>query len=224
MPRRALVKHRPWLLASLIAGVSYFFASDDPIGGMWLMLWKGAGVGFLAIYAAFRGWGMDGLLIAAVLLFGALGDVALEISFLVGGSLFAVGHFIAIALYLRNRREHASASQIMAGLALLVLTPVIAGLMTYPLDNWMIATAYSSVVGAMAAAAWTSRFPRYRVGIGALAFVISDLLIFAREAAVLPEAITGWLIWPLYFGGQFLIAVGVVQTLRARRTGEPRAG
>ena len=217
MPKAALAKHRPWLLASLVASISYFFASDDPIGGAWLMLWKGAGVAFLAIYAAFRGWGTDGLLIAAVLAFGALGDVALEISFLVGGSLFAVGHLIAIVLYMRNRRESTSGSQIMAAVGLLVLTPVIAGLMTYPLDNWMLATAYSGVVGAMAAAAWTSRFPRYRVGMGAVLFVVSDLLIFAREASVLPDGVTSWLIWPLYYGGQFLIAVGVVQTLRKDR-------
>ena len=214
MPHPALAKHRPWLLASLVAGVSYFFVSDDPIGGAWLMLWKGAGVAFLAIYAAFRGKGVDGLLIAAVLMFGAMGDVALELSFLGGGSLFAVGHAIAIALYLRNRREHASGSQVMTAAALLLLTPVIAGLITYPVDNWHVATAYSGVVGAMAAAAWLSRFPRYRVGAGAVMFVVSDLLIFAGEAGALPRSVTEWLIWPLYYGGQFLIATGVVQTLR----------
>ncbi len=214
MSRRALSEHRPWLLASLIAGVSYFFVADDPIGGVWLMLWKGAGVAFLATYAAFRGRGTDGLLIAAVMLFGALGDVALEISYVVGGGLFAVGHLIAIALYLRNRRERTSSSQLMAALALLILTPLIAALMTFPLDNWMLAAAYSGVVGAMAATAWLSRFPRYRVGLGAVLFVVSDLFIFSREAGVLPESITSWLIWPLYFGGQFLIATGVVQTLR----------
>ncbi|WP_421991470.1 lysoplasmalogenase family protein [Qipengyuania sp.] len=221
MPHAALAKHRPWLLASLVAGVSYFFVSDDPIGGVWLMLWKGAGVAFLAIYAAFRGHGLDGLLIAGVLTFGALGDVALEVSFLIGGAFFALGHLVAIALYLRNRRSRASGSQTMTALCLLLLTPLIAGLMTYPLDNWLLATAYSGLVGAMAAAAWTSRFPRYQVGVGAVLFVVSDLLIFAREATALPKAITGWLIWPLYFGGQFLIAVGVVQTLRMDRNRIP---
>ena len=93
---------------------------------------------------------------------------------------------------------------------------LIAALMTFPLDNWMLAAAYSGVVGAMAATAWLSRFPRYRVGLGAVLFVVSDLFIFSREAGVLPESITSWLIWPLYFGGQFLIATGVVQTLRGK--------
>jgi uncharacterized membrane protein YhhN len=217
MPHRALIKHRPWLLASLVAGVSYFFVADDPIGGAWLMLWKGAGVGFLALYAAFRTRGFDGLLIAGALTLGALGDVTLEISFLIGGALFALGHAVAIILYLRNRRASTSSSQILAGGSLLLLTPLIAGLIAYPLPNWIVATAYSAVVGGMAAAAWTSRFPRYRVGLGAVMFVVSDLLIFAREAAALPDFVTAWTIWPLYFGGQFLIATGVVQTLRMDR-------
>jgi uncharacterized membrane protein YhhN len=42
----------------------------------------------------------------------------------------------------------------------------------------------------MAAAAWSSRFPRYRVGAGAVLFVISDWLIFSRmgsfDLGVLP--------------------------------------
>ena len=76
---------------------------------------------------------------------------------------------------------------------------------------------FAAIVGAMAASAWISRFPRYRVGIGAVLFVISDLLIFAREGGHVPEAVTWWTIWPLYYAGQFLIATGVVRTLRAGR-------
>ena len=66
----------------------------------------------------------------------------------------------------------------------------------------------------MAAAAW-SRL-RYRVGLGAVLFVISDLLIFARMGPLQWEEIGDLLIWPTYFAGQFLIATGVVQTMRAR--------
>lgn len=217
MRRHALADHRPWLLASLLAGVSYFFAADEPIGGLWLIMWKGAGVGFLAAYALHRARGRDGTLIAVVMAFGAAGDMALELSLLAGGVLFAIGHLVAIALYLRNRRLRPTSSQKLAAVALLVLTPLIAGLMTWPLPNWTVATIYSLFVGAMAAAAWISRFPRYRVGIGALLFVISDLLIFGREAGRLSDEMAGLFIWPLYYGGQFLIATGVVQTLRRER-------
>ena len=214
MPRRALADHRPYLLLSLLFGISYFFVKDDPIGGTWLILWKGTGVAFLSIYAAHRGRGRDGALIAAVMAFGALGDMVLEISFLIGGVLFAIGHLIAIALYMLNRREQPVASQKLAGVALILTPPMLAGLLAFPLPNWQIAVAYALVVGAMAGAAWTSRYSRYRVGIGAVMFVVSDLLIVAGESGHVPREVGSWLIWPLYYGGQFLIATGVIQTIR----------
>ena len=217
MPKRALIEHRPYLLLSLLFAVTYFFVMDGKVGGIWLALWKGAGVGFLAIYALHRASGRDGLLIAIFLALCALADIVLEFSFLGGGGLFALAHIVAIGLYLLNRRERTSASQKAAGLALLVGTPLIAALFTYPLDNWELAAAYALVVGAMGGAAWTSNFPRYRVGIGAVLFVVSDLVIFAREAGHLSRDLAEWLVWPMYYGGQFLIATGVVQTLRKGR-------
>jgi hypothetical protein len=48
-------------------------------------------------------------------------------------------------------------------------------------------------------------------------FVVSDLLIFARESGQAPETLTWWTIWPLYYAGQFLIATGVVRSLRLGR-------
>jgi uncharacterized membrane protein YhhN len=71
----------------------------------------------------------------------------------------------------------------------------------------------------MAAAAWTSSFPRYRVGLGAVLFVASDLLIFARMGPLAASALPGLLVWPLYYFGQVLIATGVVGELRARQDG-----
>ncbi|EDL50330.1 lysoplasmalogenase [Erythrobacter sp. SD-21] len=214
MPKRALIDHRPYLLLSLLFGITYFFVMDGKVGGSWLALWKGAGVAFLAIYAAHRGRGRDGALITIIMTLGALADVVLEFSFLAGGAIFAVGHMVAIWLYMTNRRADPTSSQLGAGLALLVLTPVLAGMLTYPLDNWILAALYAAIVGAMAGAAWTSRFPRYRVGVGAVLFVVSDLVIFAREAGHMSRGMAEWLVWPLYYGGQFLIATGVVQTLR----------
>ena len=81
----------------------------------------------------------------------------------------------------------------------------------------MLATIYALALGMMAASAWTSRFSRYQVGIGAVLFVVSDLVIFAREAERLDPGIAEWFVWPLYYLGQFLIVTGVVQRLRGER-------
>ena len=218
MPRRALIDHRPWLLASLAASVSYFFFRDNPVPGLYLIAWKGAAVALLAIYAARRARSADGWLLVAVMVMGALGDMALEVDMIAGGALFAAGHLIAIALFLRNPRERRAGSQWLAALALLSGAPLVAALLALPDPRWPLAALYAAIVGAMAASAWVSRFPRYRVGIGAVLFVISDLLIFAREGGHVPEAVSWWLVWPLYYAGQLLIATGVVRTLRAGRS------
>lgn len=214
MPKHALIEHRPYLVLSLLFAITYFFMMDGKVGGSWLALWKGAGVGFLAIYAVHRGRGRDGVLISIVMTLCALADVTIQFSFLAGGAIFAIGHMVAIGLYVSNRRERTSGSQKAAGVALLVTTPVLAGTLTYPLDNWWLAALYAALVGAMAGAAWTSRFPRYRVGVGALLFVVSDLVLFAQEAGHISRDLSDWLVWPLYYSGQFLIATGVIQTIR----------
>lgn len=214
MPRRALTDHRPWLVASLIAGVSYFFVMDSPIPGLWLMLWKGAGVALLAAYAMHRGRGREGVLIALVMAFGALADMVLEFDVTVGGAIFAVGHAVAIGLYLSHRRHRTTTSQKVAAACLVLLTPVIAHALVSDLPGAAGVAFYALLVGGMGGTAWLSRYPRYRTGIGAVMFVASDLFIFARMGGHLPESMTSWLIWPLYYFGQFLIVTGVIRVNR----------
>lgn len=210
MPRRALVDHRPWLLAGVISAVAYFFLQGsikvEPIE----IAIKGLGVGFLAIYALRRAPGVDGTILTIALALSALADMALELWFEAGGALFAASHVAAIILYMRNRRDGASMSQRLLGLALLITVPAI----SFVLSDDPLIGVYAITLGAMAATAWTSRFPRYRVGIGALLFVVSDWLIFSRMGPFDLGDLPDLLVWPLYFAGQLMIATGVVQSLR----------
>jgi len=217
MLRTDLRDCRPWLIASLAASTSYFFLRDLGIPGAPEVLWKGAGVGCLAVYAARRARGANRWPLVAVMAVGALSDMVLEANLLAGGALFAVAHCLAIALYLHNPRNDRSAIQMLTAAALLIGTPLIAALLTIPDPQWPFAAIYSLFVGAMAARAWVGGFSRVRVGVGAVLFVISDLLIFAREGQRLPEALTLWTIWPIYYVGQFMIATGVATEQSPRR-------
>lgn len=210
MPKRALVEHRPWLLLAISAALAFYFLRDSSIGEVWLITLKGAGVACLAIYALRRAVGPDASILAAVMMFSALGDVGIEFDLMLGGALFAVSHAFAIWLYRRNPREHHAPSQMMLAGTLLIGAPLISWL----LSGDVMVTLYAVTLGAMAACAWISRFPRYRVGIGAVLFVISDWLIFSELGPLDLGVIPHYLIWPLYFAGQFMIATGVVQTLR----------
>ncbi|HQN54049.1 MAG TPA: lysoplasmalogenase [Novosphingobium sp.] len=224
MPQRALIEKRPWLLASLIAGISYFFVKDSQLPGLYLMAWKGAGVALLAAYALARHKGADSRQIAAVMAFGALGDVLLEWfadRIEIGAVAFLIGHLIAIHLYWRHRRAALAPSQKLLGLVLLVTIPLIAWAL--PADRAAAPgiALYSAGLAAMTAAAWASSFPRYRVGLGAVMFAVSDLLIFSRGGPLAHSFLPGLLIWPLYYFGQFLICTGVIGELRSRATPDP---
>ncbi|WP_447762362.1 lysoplasmalogenase [Sphingopyxis panaciterrae] len=202
-----------WLLA-LLGGISFFVAVFQRLDGPAIWAWKTTGVGFLALWAAANARDKNGWLIAAVLGFGALGDYLLDAKGLIAGaSAFAVGHLIAITLYLLNRRAETTPSQRLLGWLTMPATLAIVWGMLNPQPGWWHAAVYSLFVAAMAATAWMSRFPRYRTGIGAMLFLASDLFIFAGEGAVLSKEVTMWFVWPLYFGGQALIAWGVVSTL-----------
>lgn len=218
MAKGALIEQRPWLLASIAAAVAYYFLRDNPVGeGTWGLAAKGASVGLLALYVWMRVPGgrreADGALLIAALVLAACGDVAIELDFITGGAFFAAAHVAAVALYLRNRHQRPSPVQKLMGAGLLIGTPLISWL----LSNDVLIAVYAAFLGAMASAAWMSHYPRYRVGTGAVLFVLSDWLIFARMGAIDLEPANTVLIWPLYYAGQLMIATGIVQCLRGEQ-------
>lgn len=201
------------LIAAVIAGASYLYVVATHMSGPLATTWKGAGVGLLAVYAALQARSIDRWLIAVVMAFGALGDVLLDaVGMTAGAVAFILGHVTAIALYLRNRRSVLTLSQKWLATIVLPLGVLIA-IWSVPFESRPMIGIYTAFVAAMAAAAWISRFPRYRTGIGAMMFLVSDLLIFARMGSLAGIAWVGFGIWALYFGGQLLIVLGVTQRL-----------
>ena len=216
MPKHALAEKRPWLLASLAAAIAFYLLRDGRMAEPFLFAIKASAVGLLAIYALLRHAGADSRLLALVMALGAAGDAVIGLWLEAGAALFFLGHMAAIALYLHHRRPALSGSQKLAAAAFLLLTPLIAWLLpadraAAPLVAW-----YALGLGGMACAAWSSSFNRYRVGMGAVLFLASDLLIFAGMGPLAASPLPDLLIWPLYYFGQFLICTGVIASLRER--------
>lgn len=198
------------LIASVIAGVSYVATWGLALPAPVETAWKGAGVALLAAHAAVRARSLDGWLLVGVMALGAAGDVLLEVAGLtVGAVAFLLGHLVATGLYLRHRGP-----RLAAQMALIPVVAVTAYLL--PSDR---ATApgialYSLFLAIMATTALMSRFQRRLVGLGALMFVLSDLLIFARLGTLPDTLATGLAVWGLYYFGQLLICVGVAKDLK----------
>lgn len=213
-----LAHKRPWLLASLLAGLSFpsTWLFLPIAGGFFAIIWKMAAVGLLVPFALRRHHQGEFIWLAATLAFYSLGDGLIELSMVAGALAFAVGHLICIAICVRHRRVGAAFSQKLLAVTILFLTPIIAYALPGHRNEGMQVAAYSIILAAMAAMAWSSNFPRYRVGTGAVLFVISDLLIFARLGPLKESELTSIVIWYLYYFGVFLIATGIAQTLVKR--------
>lgn len=206
------------LLAAVIGGSSYVLAWNLDLAPAWDLAWKGTGVGFLAVFAALRARSVDGWLLAVVMALGMAGDVLLGVDFIVGALAFLTGHLVAIGLYLRNRRPALTRSQLALAVLLVPATVIIAFLLPTDRAQAPGIALYATGLSAMAACAWTSRFPRYWTGLGAVMFVVSDLLIFARMGRIEPSFAVGLAVWGLYFAGQTMICLGVSGQLAERDT------
>lgn len=204
----------PLLLASIACGTAYLLFRGQPWPTAALIALKGSGVGLLAVYAATQARSADGWLIATVMAFGALGDVLLEIDFKVGAAAFAIGHIVAVALYRRNRRAVLSPSQRTLAWLLPPFGLIMPFLLVGPKPDAIPLAIYGLLLTLMAAAAWTSRFSRYSVGLGAMMFVASDMLIVARMQLLPDTLFLGLAVWILYYLGQLLICTGVTGTKR----------
>lgn len=207
-----------WLLVatSLVAGLSYPLLWDHLPDAADIAL-KGSAVGLLALAAVLRARGPDGWLLATVMALGATGDVLLEISLAAGAAAFAAGHAVAIVLYRRNRRPEADQKD-RAIAALILLAAAVAPLaLLRDRAEALPFAAYGLLLGAMAAAAWLSRFPRGPVATGALLFLASDMLIALRMGSDIAGLAPP--IWLLYYAGQLMIFLGIASSPSETRRG-----
>lgn len=214
--RRALAQKRPYLVLSVIAALAYHYLQITELPEAFLWPIKGSACAFLGFYAWLRHSSSDARLLAGAMAVASIADMAIEFDIGVGAGVFIVFHLLCIRLFIRHNRGPMTQRDNFVLLAL-VMVPPFAGYWLPDEQLWsLLAATYGVFLGVMAASAWASDFPRLRVAAGAILFVISDLLIFSRlgplEGSLIPE----YLVWPAYYLGQFLIAVGVVTTLRKR--------
>ncbi len=199
---------------SLLAGLGYPLV-DGRFGLPMDILAKGLGVAALALAA----WMLPGRRwLAAIMAAGTAGDILLEIPglFFVGAGAFAVGHVVAIAFYIGQRRAGLGVPDRIAALALIgygLAMPMLVTPAGAPVGALML---YSVLLCGMATAALLSRFAPRWVGLGALLFVVSDTLLIMRLGGSLvgSAAVHGLLVWYSYYLGQFLIFFGIATAER----------
>lgn len=168
-------------------------------------------------------------LLAAGLLFGALGDALLAWSpntFLYGALAFLIGHLFYIALFLRAGIGVSAAlkqpPRILAALALFAAAFVMTALLV-PRENAMFVplAVYTGVLAAMALTSFTLPAARWLATAGAVLFFISDGFVAWNMFHHDPDptlaywrSFAGWMI---YWAGQAAICFGALGLHKRRR-------
>lgn len=216
MSRRALAEKRPLLVLSVLAALAYYYLRAAPVGELYLILLRGGAVLSLALYAWLRHSSQEARILAVALAIAALGEMALRLDLGAGVALWYGHHLVALLLYLRHRRTTMPATQKWAAVALLLGTPILMAMLPADARYTQPAAFYGLALGGMAGAAWTSSFPRYRVGAGAVLIVIAHLLIAAELGPLAGSVAAQIFIWPLTYLGLLLAATGLTRTLHKR--------
>lgn len=187
-------------------------------------LFKASGIIILALVALLA----RSRLLAAALLFGALGDALLAWSpdtFLYGAFAFLIGHLFYIALFLRAGLGLGALKQPPRALAALALIggAIVMTLLLVPRDNamFMPLALYTGVLTLMAIVSFTLPSARWLAMAGAVLFFISDGFVAANmfHPAVDPtlafwRSFVGWMI---YWGGQAALCFGALGLHKAER-------
>lgn len=209
------------VLSAILAGAygaygSSLYAGEPPfIVGT---IFKASGIiilGLVALLACSR-------LLAAGLLFGALGDALLAWSpdtFLYGAFAFLIGHLFYITLWLRGGLGIGAAlkspPRFIGALALIAAAFVMTSLLV-PRDNAMFAplAVYTGVLTLMALCSFRLPATRWLVMLGAVLFFISDGFVAWNMFHPDPDptlahwrSFAGWMI---YWGGQAAICFGAL--------------
>lgn len=208
---------RAYLALSAIAAIAYTQVWDGWDNDAALALLKASGILLLAVVAFIH----RSRLLAAGLLFGALGDALLawsEETFPYGALAFLIGHLFYIALFLRAGMGIAALKQpprLLAALALVGAAIVMTSLIV-PRDNAMFVplSMYTGVLTLMALTSFTLPATRWLAMAGAVLFFISDGFVAANMFHPLGDptlafwrSFAGWMI---YWAGQAAICFGAL--------------
>jgi hypothetical protein len=208
-----------WLTAMARSGIAFDHLADLPQA--LIVSWKGASAAGLALLVLLRTSGDTRWFLGGSLMLIAIADVLLVMRGLMsGGTVFVLAHVLAIIGYFRCRDGRASALTRIVAFSVPVLTIVGVSLAVTAKSMHSIHLAYPAISGTMAACAIASRYNPLKCGLGAVLFVLSDVLFFWDFGFFDGSGAMGCLVWPAYFLGLALIAAGAIEGPRLGQQNE----
>jgi uncharacterized membrane protein YhhN len=208
------------LLLSLVSGAAYMVSRGIALGGTAVVV-KALRIAPLAVLA-FRvldhlGARRSRSILTTALMLSCVGDVLLVIDprryFLHALWAFLLAHLAYIALFAGRwpRPLRPTSRQMVLTAVVLVYSLLVTSWLAPSLGRLTVpAIIYAGTITAMTVSAILAGLSRPFVCVGAILFMISDSLLAAArfKTGWLPAA---YLVWPLYYLGQYGIAIGVLR-------------
>jgi uncharacterized membrane protein YhhN len=207
---------RALLFISLAAGFGYLFGRVfEPYPGSVVV--KALGVSPLVFFALRTVKDRDGLILGTSLIFSVGGDVFLGLDrenfFVFGLASFLIAHVFYIVLFVRSwpmRLIVSPVQKILSGLILAFSASMVIWLWSSLDDLLVPVIIYIGVITAMGVCAVLAGFHAPWVVAGAVLFILSDAVIAITKFKI-AFAAGPFLIWSMYYLGQYLIVVGYVR-------------
>lgn len=153
------------------------------------------------------------IIMAVGLLFAMLGDILLEIQFIVGAGLFAIGHIFFFVSYMFINKF--SWKDLICGAIIFIpsmLFIVLAPIFNFDVVMETVCVVYALIISFMVGKA-ISNFIRKRnilnliIMIGSIMFFLSDLMLLLSNFASI--AVTGILCLAFYYPAEFMLAFSI---------------
>src|SRR5690606_30770076 len=100
---RPMAERWPFLTASILAALGYFFLYIGSFPELYLIPLKGVSLVLLAVFVWIRHPSVSAKVLAVCTLVSALAQMALDIHPLAGHALYFVSYIIALGLFIHNR-------------------------------------------------------------------------------------------------------------------------
>lgn len=190
-----------------------------------VVLLKGLPVGLLAVFALLKISRTDVALLALGLVAHTAGDVFItgllpgypgDAGLMPAIISFGIGHLLYIIIFVTNFASLEKITFLRIQIAALLAAFAAFGLYWFwpqVTTQPLLIQVYAGTILVMGLLAVVSRYPILMVASGSLLFIISDALLGSGMFLDVSHGLE-WAVWPTYYIGQFLIALGVILTPR----------
>jgi len=209
--------NRFWLVISILSALAFWICSAfPPFAGRFIL--KASPILALTLIVWNHRQSKQETLLFVGIIFHSIGDMLLDIDrvglFLPALGTFLGGHIFYILTFKPDvsfSRALTNTNKLLIG-AILLFAAGLGTVLLPKLESHLVVPVfiYMAAIGTMTIFTVLANYRTTWISLGAMSYMLSDAMI-AVNTFVQPFSASAFLIWPTYYLGQFLIAIGLLR-------------